>query len=155
MAVAVWRWPCGGGRVAVAVWRWPCGGHMTCHVTWQDKPLRVTGKFRLIAGNTIQAEACYITPPFLKMRYAFVLTRAAVGSYVRVKYPFHFIKTWYWRPLTRFLKTRSTSHSSSLFTITAGGRKSPWRWFGKGSSAARFRKFMWNTLWMPGGVSSL
>ena len=25
-----------------AVWRWPCGGHMTCHVTWQDNPLRVT-----------------------------------------------------------------------------------------------------------------
>ena len=23
---AVWRWPCGGDRVAVAVWRWPCGG---------------------------------------------------------------------------------------------------------------------------------
>ena len=42
MAVAVWQWPCGGGRVAVAVWRWPCGGHMTCHVTWQDNPLRVT-----------------------------------------------------------------------------------------------------------------
>ena len=42
VAVAVWRWPCGGGRVAVAVWRWPCGGHMTCHVTWQDNPLRVT-----------------------------------------------------------------------------------------------------------------
>ena len=35
--------PRGGGRVAVAVWRWPCGGHMTCHVTWQDNPLRVTG----------------------------------------------------------------------------------------------------------------
>ena len=44
MAVAVWRWPCGGGRVAVAVWRWPCGGHMTCHVTWKDNPLRVTVK---------------------------------------------------------------------------------------------------------------
>ena len=28
----------GWGRVAVAVWRWPCGGHMTCHVTWQDNP---------------------------------------------------------------------------------------------------------------------
>ena len=42
VAVAMWRWPCGGGRVAVAVWRWPCGGHMTCHVTWQDNPLRVT-----------------------------------------------------------------------------------------------------------------
>ena len=34
--------PRGGDRVAVAVWRWPCGGHMTCHVTWQDNPLRVT-----------------------------------------------------------------------------------------------------------------
>ena len=34
--------PCGSGRVAVAVWQWPCGGHMTCHVTWQDNPLRVT-----------------------------------------------------------------------------------------------------------------
>ena len=42
MAVTVWRWPCGGDRVAVAVWRWPCGGHMTCHVTWKDNPLRVT-----------------------------------------------------------------------------------------------------------------
>ena len=42
VAVAAWRWPGGGGRVAVAVWRWPCGGHMTCHVTWQDNPLRVT-----------------------------------------------------------------------------------------------------------------
>ena len=42
VAVAVWRWPCSGGRVAVTVWRWPCGGHMTCHVTWQDNPLRVT-----------------------------------------------------------------------------------------------------------------
>ena len=29
--------------MAVTVWRWPCGGHMTCHVTWQDNPLRVTG----------------------------------------------------------------------------------------------------------------
>ena len=28
--------------MVVAVWRWPCGGHMTCHVTWQDNPLRVT-----------------------------------------------------------------------------------------------------------------
>ena len=42
VAVTVWRWPCGGDRVAVTVWRWPCGGHMTCHVTWQDNPLRVT-----------------------------------------------------------------------------------------------------------------
>ena len=28
--------------MVVAVRRWPCGGHMTCHVTWQDNPLRVT-----------------------------------------------------------------------------------------------------------------
>ena len=32
----------GGDCVAVVVWQWPCGGHMTCHVTWQDNPLRVT-----------------------------------------------------------------------------------------------------------------
>ena len=37
-----WPGTCGSDRVAVAVWRWPCGGHMTCHVTWQDNPLRVT-----------------------------------------------------------------------------------------------------------------
>ena len=45
MAVAVWRWPCGGGRVAVTVWRWPCGGHMTCYVIWQDNPLYVILSF--------------------------------------------------------------------------------------------------------------
>ena len=79
------------------------------------------GKFRLIAGNIIRAEARYITPPFLKTRYAPVLARAAASSHVGVKYPFYFTKTWRWRPLTRSLKTRSTSHSSSLSTVTVKG----------------------------------
>ena len=37
--------------MAVAVWRWPCGGHMTCHVTWQDNPLRVTTVVIVTAGD--------------------------------------------------------------------------------------------------------
>ena len=33
--------------MAVTVWRSPCGGRMTCHVTWQDNPLRVTTGYRI------------------------------------------------------------------------------------------------------------
>ena len=55
VAVAVWRWPCSGGRVAVAVWRWPCGGHMTCHVTWQDNPLRVTSNMAAYSEDSLES----------------------------------------------------------------------------------------------------
>ena len=60
--VTVWRWPCGGDRVAVTVWRWPCGGHMTCHVTWKDNPLRVTAYEWYYREKKITlAEICEIT----------------------------------------------------------------------------------------------
>ena len=39
MAVTVWRWPCGGGRVAVAVWRWPCGGDRVAVTVWWSHDL--------------------------------------------------------------------------------------------------------------------
>ena len=86
MAVTVWRWPCGGGRVAVAVWRWPCGGgrvavavwpcggHMTCHVTWQDNPLRVTPYILLssllsivsyLGGSVMRGASALITADYL------------------------------------------------------------------------------------------
>ena len=51
-------------------------------------------KFRPRAGNNIiRAKACYITPSASKTRYASVLAKAAAGFHVRLKYPFHFIKT--------------------------------------------------------------
>ena len=114
------------------------------------------GKFRPGAGNNItRAKARHITPPLSKAWYVSVLARTSVGSYVGVKYPFHFTKTWRWWPLVRLFKIRSTSYSSSPSTIIAGGRKSSWRWFGKGSAAARFKRLAWNTLWIPGGISNL
>ena len=39
MAVAVWRWPCGGDRVAVTVWRWPCGGGRVAVAVWRSHDL--------------------------------------------------------------------------------------------------------------------
>ena len=39
MAVAVWRWPCGGGRVVVVVWRWPCGGGRVAVAVWRSHDL--------------------------------------------------------------------------------------------------------------------
>ena len=39
MAMAMWRWPCGSGRVAVAVWRWPCGGGHVAVAVWRSHDL--------------------------------------------------------------------------------------------------------------------
>ena len=70
--------PRGGDRVAVAVWRWPCGGHMTCHMTWKDNPLRVTPLLfrnlgeppRPFPGKADRAPADYI--PLAKNRNTLV-----------------------------------------------------------------------------------
>ena len=39
MAVTVWRWPCGGDRVAITVWRWPCGGDRVAVTVWRSHDL--------------------------------------------------------------------------------------------------------------------